>query len=86
MRKSPFVCRYRIRHWPEYNCALSNQGRLTVWFDEQALPAWRTMESAMGLDALRLYADLASECALDCQAVDHLGLRAAQGFLSSSWS
>ena len=33
--------RYRIRNWREYNRALINRGRLTVWFDEHAIAAWR---------------------------------------------
>jgi Transposase DDE domain len=83
MRKSSFVFRSRIRNWPEYNRALINPGRLTVWFDEQAVAAWRNTEPATGPGAPRFYADLAIECALIFQSVYHLSLRAAQGFLAS---
>ena len=80
----PFsVFRYRIRNWREYNRALINRGRLTIWFDEQAVAAWRNTEPAMGPGAPRLYADLAIECAWVFKSVYHLSLRAAQGFLSS---
>jgi hypothetical protein len=54
-----------------------------VWFDEQAVAAWRNTEPASGPGAPRLYADLAIECALVFKSVYHLSLRAAQGFLSS---
>jgi len=85
MPKSSSAFRYRIRNWHEYNRALINRGRLTVWFDDQAVAAWRhTAPTAAGPDALRLYADLAIECVLVFKAVYHLSLRAAQGFLSSS--
>src|ERR1051325_2171007 len=77
------VFRYRIRNWREYNRALVNRGRLTVWFDEQALAGWRHTAPARGPGAPRLYADLAIECALVFKSVYHLSLRAAQGFLSS---
>src|SRR5262245_29409811 len=83
MPKPSSVFRYRIRNWREYNRALINRGRLTVWFDEHAITAWRNREPAMGPGAPRLYADLAIECALVFKSVYHLSLRAAQGFLSS---
>jgi Transposase DDE domain len=56
--------RYRIRNWHQYNRALINRGRLTVWFDEHAIAAWRNTEPAAGPGAPRLYADLAIDCAL----------------------
>ncbi len=83
MPKPPSVVRYRIRNWRDYNRALVNRGRLTVWFDEHAITAWRNTEPATRLGAPRLYADLAIECALVFKSVYHLSLRAAQGFLSS---
>jgi hypothetical protein len=83
MSKSFSVFRYRVRNWREYNRALVNRGRLTLWFDEHAVAAWRHTEPAAGPGAPRLYADLAIECALVFKSVYHLSLRAAQGFLSS---
>jgi Transposase DDE domain len=77
------VFRYRIRNWREYNRALINRGRRTVWFDEQAVAAWHNTEPAAGPGAPRVYADLAIDCALVFKSVYHLSLRAAQGFLSS---
>jgi hypothetical protein len=74
---------YRICNWRAYNHALINRGRLTVWFDEQTIAAWRNTEPAAGPGAPRLYADLAIECTLVFKSVYHLSLRAAQGFLSS---
>jgi hypothetical protein len=83
MCKSPYVYRYRIRNWPEYNRALIKRGRLTVWFDERAITAWRHTAPATGPGAPRRYGDLAIECAVVFKSVYHLSLRAAQGFLSS---
>jgi len=83
MRKSPFVFRYRIHNWPEYNRALINRGRLTVWFDERTVAAWHNTETAAGPGAPRTYSDLAIKCALVFKSVYHLSFRAAQGFLSS---
>jgi hypothetical protein len=83
MTKDTHVFRYRIRNWREYNRALINRGRLTVWFDEHAIAAWPNTEPATGPGTLRLYADLAIACALVFKAVYPLSLRAAQGLLSS---
>ena len=83
MARTPQVFRYRVRNWHQYNHALINRGRLTVWFDEHAITLWRNTEPATGPGAPRLYADLAIECALVFKSVYHLSLRAAQGFLSS---
>src|SRR4029453_19346316 len=83
MPKPYSVFRYRIRNWHDYNRALINRGRLTVWFDEQAITGWRPPAPATGPGAPRRYADLAIECALVFKSVYHLSLRAAQGFLSS---
>jgi Transposase DDE domain len=83
MANTPCVVRYRVRNWRAYNRAMVNRGRLTIWFDEQAITGWRHTAPATGPGAPRLYADLAIECALVFKSVYHLSLRAAQGFLSS---
>src|SRR5262249_30781611 len=82
MPKPSAVFRYRICNWREYNRALINRGRLTVWFDEHTITAWRNTEPAVGPGAPRRYADLAIECALVFKSVYQLnqsgeGLRAA---------
>jgi hypothetical protein len=74
MPRPSSVYRYRIRNWHEYNRALINRGRLTVWFDEQAVTAWRNTEPAVGPGASRRYADLAIECALVFKSVYHLSM------------
>jgi hypothetical protein len=61
MRKAPFVFRSRIRNWPEYNRALINRSRLTAWFDEHAVAAWRNTEPATGPGAPCFSANLAIE-------------------------
>lgn len=83
MSRAAYVLRYHIRNWREYNRALINRGRLTVWFDEQMIIAWRNTELRHGPGAPRIYSDLAIDYALVFKAVYHLSLRAAQGLLSS---
>jgi Transposase DDE domain len=62
---------------------LVNRGRLTVWFDEEAIAARRKTEPGPRPGAPRRYSDLALECALVLKAIFHLSLRATQGFLAS---
>jgi hypothetical protein len=33
--------RYRVTNGPEYDAALRRRGRLTVWFMDEAIAAWR---------------------------------------------
>ena len=83
MGKSDYTFRYRIRNWPEYNRALIARGRLTFWFDEDAIGAWRCAEPSDGRGRPKLYTDAAIECALVLKSVFHLSLRATQGLLES---
>jgi len=55
MPKPSYVFRYRICNWREYNRALIKRGRLTVWFDEQAVTAWQNIQPrrAWGTACLR---------------------------------
>ena len=41
MGKSDYTFRYKVRNWPEYNRALVKRGQLTLWFDTEAVAAWR---------------------------------------------
>ena len=82
MGKSDYTFRYRIRNWPEYNRALVNRRRLTLWVDDGAIAAWGAVPSD-GRGRPRLYADATIECALVLKSVFHLSLRTTQGFLES---
>ncbi len=70
MTPNQYTFRYRVRNWSDYNRALIARGRLTFWFDEDAVAAWRN-------------ADTAIQCALILKSVFHLSLRSTQGFVSS---
>jgi len=83
MGKSEYTFRYRIRNWPEYNRALVNRGRLTLWFDQDAIAAWSDAGPSDGRGRPRVYADAVIECALVLKSVFHLSLRATQGFVES---
>ena len=83
MTPNEYTFRYRVRNWPAYNQALISRGRLTFWFDEEAVVAWRNTNPQSGRGAPRVYSDTAIQCALVLKSVFHLSLRATQGFLSS---
>ena len=78
-----YTFRYRVRNWPDYNQALIATGRLTFWFDEDAVAAWRNAAPHQGPGAPKVYSDTAIQCALVLKSVFHLSLRATQGFVSS---
>ena len=83
MGKREFTFRYKVRNWPAYNRALVRRGRLTLWFDESAVAAWRDTARSSGPGRPKVYANAAIECALILKSVFHLSLRATQGFLGS---
>ena len=83
MTKNDYVFRYRVRNWRDYNRALVARGRLTFWFDEDAIAGWRNTEQRTGPGTPRVYSDTAIQCALVLKSVFRLSLRATQGFLGS---
>ena len=83
MKPKEYTFRYRVRNWPDYNRALVTRGRLTFWFDEEAVVAWRNTDPQSGRGAPKVYSDTAIQCALVLKSVFHLSLRSTQGFVSS---
>ena len=83
MTPNEYTFRYRVRNWPAYNRALIARARLTFWFDEEAVVAWRNTDPQRGRGAPRVYSDTAIKCALVLKSVFHLSLRSTQGFVSS---
>ncbi len=83
MGKSDYTFRYKVRNWPEYNRALVKRGQLTLWFDTEAVAAWRHPGPFEGRGRPKVYADAAIQCALVLNSVFYLNLRTTQGFLQS---
>ena len=52
MTPNQYTFRYRVRNWSDYNRALIARGRLTFWFDEDAVAAWRNADPPKGPGAL----------------------------------
>jgi hypothetical protein len=81
--KQDYTFRYRVRNWSAYNRALINRGRLTLWFDEDAVSAWRNTSPSSGPGAPKTHPDTAIQSAVVLKAIFHISLRAAQGLLDS---
>ncbi|MBF0400121.1 MAG: transposase [Magnetococcales bacterium] len=75
--------RYRIRNWQQYNAALVNRGRLTLWFDDDAISQWFMQEKTGKRGASQTCTDVAIQRALTLQEVYRLPLRGIEGVLSS---
>ena len=74
---------YRIRNWPDYDTALVNRGRLTLWLDQETVQNWRSQTRTGKRGKPRVYTDQAIACGLRLSAVYHLPLRATEGLLAS---
>ena len=55
MTPNQYTFRYRVRNWSDYNRALIARGRLTFWFDEDAVAAWRNADPPKGPGAPQVY-------------------------------
>src|SRR3954464_10692392 len=53
--------RYKVRNWPEYDRALQQRGRLTVWVTPEALAAWHPPRRTGQRGRPRDYLDVAIE-------------------------
>src|SRR3954454_1229792 len=64
----------RVTNWSDYNEALRQRGRLTVWFTDEAIAAWKaTPRTTPG--GQPHYSDLAITTILTLRAVFRLALR-----------
>ena len=69
---------YRIRNWKEYNSALINRGRVTLWINPEVVQAWKATSDGLP-HKQKVYSDLAIEVILSLKILFKLPLRAAQG-------
>ena len=74
---------HRIRNWSDYNAALVNRGRITLWFDEESINSWfsTTLSGKKGRPCT--YSDSAMTCLLLIRSVFKLDFRKLQGFAES---
>ena len=77
-----YKTKYRVRNWAAYEEALRKRGDITVWFDEEAICAWKAPPSGRP-GGPRKYSDLAIVTTLTLRTVFHLPLRQTEGFVAS---
>lgn len=72
--------KYRIRNWSNYNKALVDRGRITLWFDEKSIGNWFSSEPSGKKGRPFCYSDSAISCLLLIRSVFKLDFRKLQGF------
>ena len=73
---------YKVQNWSEYNDALVNRGRLTVWISEEAIEGWKH-DGPPQQGAQWVFTDVAIETCLQIKVVYGLTLRETEGFVDS---
>ena len=73
---------HKVENWSEYNDALVDRGRLTVWISEEAIQNWKA-EREPQQGAQWIFTDRAIETCLQIKMVYGLGLRETEGFVES---
>lgn len=73
---------YKVQNWSEYNEALVDRGRLTVWLGEEAIENWKHDGPAQQ-GAQWIFTDLAVKTCLQIKVVYGLTLRQTEGFVES---
>lgn len=81
--QAPKKARYHVRNWPQYERALVDRGRMTLWIHEQVLRQWCAPKVKGQRGAPRLYSDLLILCLWALKARYHLTNRGVEGFMKS---
>lgn len=74
---------YKIRNWKEYNQALVNRGKVTLWLSDETQTNWNNTEKTHKPGAPLQYSDVAIVTCLTFKSFFHLPLRATEGFVIS---
>ena len=69
---------YPTRNWKEYNTALINRGRVTLWINPEVAAAWKAQSDGLP-HKQKVYSDLAIQTVLTLKVLFKLPFRAAQG-------
>jgi len=69
---------YRTRNWKQYNTALIQRGRVTLWINQEVAKAWKAQSDGLP-HKQKLYSDLGIQTLLTLKILFKLPFRAAQG-------
>jgi IS5 family transposase len=75
---TPTKAPYRTHNWKEYNTALVNRGRITLWISPEVAQAWKAAKDGRACKQ-RIYSDLAIETILTLKVLFKMTLRQAEG-------
>ena len=74
---------YKNTDWSNYQKALVNRGKITLWFNEDAIKSWFAKPVKYKRGAPFIYSNEAILCALTIRAVYKMPLRSVEGLLIS---
>ncbi|MCX7933895.1 MAG: IS5 family transposase [Planctomycetota bacterium] len=74
--------RYKVRNWREYNLALKERYRITLWISERDTAVWRAKPTGKR-GAPVIYSEVAISCCLMVGVLLRLPLRGCEGFMRS---
>jgi hypothetical protein len=80
-QKSEGKKKYKVRNWREYNEALVNRGKITLWVSEETLREWLEKQKTGKRGKPKFFSNTAIETTLTIREVFHLPLRQTEGFL-----
>src|SRR3954454_14804193 len=72
----------KVTNWAAYDASLRQRGSLTIWFNDEAIAAWRA-EPRPTRGGQAWYSELAILTALTVRAVFRLALRQTEGLIGS---
>jgi IS5 family transposase len=70
---------YRTRNWNQYNTALVNRGRITLWISPEVAQAWKAQKDGRACKQ-RTYSDVAIQTLLCLKILFKMTFRQAEGF------
>ena len=75
--------RYKITNWSQYNKALVNRGKITVWFSDDSINKWHPVVAKKSRGGQEKFSATAIQTCLTIRHLFKLGYRQTEGFMMS---